>query len=581
MGQINSQNLPSNEFLPKEYHFVSQQIHSAFGEIKVYQQLQLQNYSAYKTVKQIDEKFITKIKKYHNTNTSDFLVKLLCYETQDFKEICSNYTRVSLLFEFFPQTLRSEFDIRTIHHENFHENELFNIFLSIITGLNELKSMGFEYSDLNPNNILLSRSGVCKLTPIDDLTGMSGFAKILSGYSKDKTYASPELLKKKTIENEELDSEKSNVFSLGIILLEAANLEKNNENTSKLSEKSIEKNINKEKDLIGKIMNSNINEGFKGVLLRMLDEQPENRPNYGELLGEMADFKDNFLGIKLYCYSSRERLEENKNFSISMDEKEEIVGDAGFHGLVGKEFERVENRKMTNNLLNLHEISNIGEASAKELSKENPDFQIFRVHAEKIFSETMHIAEEIQRKYLRLTNKKEIEIDLEENEQPNFLQNSMILTQIRKETYSPKASLLLKKVDSSTSLGKDYHYFPRTTNIMTPYNRKETLDDLSRNKSHIKNFDYSAAIDESPVKIEKKKMKSFNNTPVKNPYLHHSTGKKYYTPKRDPSEKIKLTSTASPIKKSMFKLRPVTPIYEGLYWEALKKKFGNNMNSAY
>lgn len=76
-------------------------------------------------------------------------------------------------------------------------------------------------------------------------------------------------------------------------------------------------------------------------------------------------------------------------------------------------------------------------------------------------------------------------------------------------------------------------------------------------------------------------MKSFNNTPVKNPHLHHSTGKKYYTPKRDPSEKIKLTSTASPIKKSMFKLRPVTPLYEGLYWEALKKKFGNNMNSAY
>jgi hypothetical protein len=67
-------------------------------------------------------------------------------------------------------------------------------------------------------------------------------------------------------------------------------------------------------------------------------------------------------------------------------------------------------------------------------------------------------------------------------------------------------------------------------------------------------------------------MKGRNTSPRKI-ISNNKNDKKYFTPKRDPTEKMKLRDSGSSKKQSLFRERPVTPVYETVYWEALKKKF--------
>ena len=600
MGQKPSTANLSQSFLPPEFSFVKQLIHPAYGEIKIYQNTNSHDFYALRTIlkdsKAFDTSFPLKLQQYQAITSNDSLVKLIKSECLEHKELCSNFNRINMLFEYFPKSLAAEYQIRRQNRENFVELDLIHIFIALISGLHALKSQNIIYSDLIPNHILLSRTGLAKLTPIDDLTGFTGYNKLSFG-SRDGLYVSPEKLRAfgEKIDAKEIinDHEKENVFSVGMILLEGMTLAEVREyydlGTFTVKFEVIEKIL----------IESNASDSFKLLLRRMLDPEAENRPTYEELLGEVSNFKDNFLGIKLHCYSVKETSEINivpeqkeQNISQNMENQRNISAfneenqegtpqteNFGFSNYVVP-----EERKVGTPLLNLQEIGLNPVASLKEVTlpanqRELVDVAWFRSHMEQLVNEGLSISDDIQRKYHVLTNKKPAFPD---DFDPNTIQSSYFL---KRESNSPKnSSIVLKKVDSTTNITNDYHYFARgNTVVMSPLHNRRSID-LTENKSSgvhnmIKNFDYN--LNGTPNLVQKRlerkkttKLRSMNISPKKGVNSsNEKNDKKYYTPKRDPMEKMKLRESGSTKKPSVFKDRPVTPNYENLYWDALRKKF--------
>jgi len=592
MGQKNSSMNPSQGFLSQELIFLRQMSHPAYGDIKIYQNLTTNDFLALRTLlkdsKSFDQSFPLKLQQYQSNVSNEYLIKLIKYENFELNEFCSNFNRLTMLYEYFPKSLASEFLTRRLQSELFQEVELLHMLIALLSALSALKLQSFNYSDLAPENILLSRTGLVKLTPIDDLTGLSRYKKMFFG-SKDMLYVSPEQLTalSEKLESREFDDEKENVFSLGMILLEGVTLN-DIRGLYDFEEFRVKYEI-----IENILIDANLSDSFKFLLRKMLDPDPDNRPVYEELLGELVEFKDNFLGIKLHCYSvkdvselnlfyDKDPLNANQNNDNQLGFNEEnlevpsIPNEIyGFSSYVGFETSG-ENKKNTTQLLNLQEIGGTNDGSGTDIQnqKECVDIGWFRSHIELLVTEGVALSEEIQRKYQVLTNKKAIFPD---DYDGTTFQSSLFLNH-RKET-TPRNSLTLKKVDSSTSIGKskDYHYFSKINAFtMSPYHRNSIeLNDNNKSSVHnlIKNFDYNLNVNSSPKeRTERKKMKGRNTSPRKI-ISNNKNDKKYFTPKRDPTEKMKLRDSGSSKKQSLFRERPVTPVYETVYWEALKKKF--------
>ena len=575
MGQKIS-STPATTLLTPDLLFLKQLLHPAYGDISIYRSSQTLDYIAVRTFLKdsriFETSLISRLTLYQNSISSDFLAKLLSFENHEHKELCSNYHRISMIFEFFPKTLASEILTRKRQNEAFQEFEVLNLFLAILSALNALKNAGFNYSNLNPNTILLSRSGLCKLTPIEDLSGISGYNSMFIS-SKEFLYKSPEELasvKEKRL-NPEFLQEKCIVFSLAIILLEVVSL-KEIEDFYEISTYTV-----KIEEIERILVDSPINDNFRFLLHKMLDFEPEKRPFFHEVIEEMNDYKDNFLGIKLNCYSLKdtsdfkeelnEENEPHRKISVFNEEtqlkNEKNTESFGFSGYLGKE-NTVETRTpVLNPQINI------------EFQRESFDINSLRNRIDRIVNDALNISEDIQKKYQVLTNKKSIFPD---DFETNFMQNSLIFNQRGANT--PKGSMGIKQ-ESSTSISKDYHYFTRNNTVsISPYLRN-TQENNTENKimlkssltgSLIRNFDFNLEnVKEKNEKIEKKKMKSFRSSPMKRGSVGNE--KKYYTPKRDHNEKMKMGGSNSVKKTLFFKERPITPSYEVLYWEALKKKF--------
>ena len=615
MGQKHSGS-STPAFLTSDYMFLTQMQHPAFGDIKIYSSPTSGDYIALKTItkdsKSYDQSLLSKLNLYQST-ISQFIIRLHSFEIQEHKEYCTSTNQISLLFDYFPKTLKNEIFTRKQENVIFQETELIHIFLTILSALEGLCSLNLPYSDLTPDNILLSRSGICQLTPIDDIIALTAYQKLLYG-SKKGFYTSPEVLMalKQKIKDFEENVEKCNIFSLAIILLEAMSFEKIETfydlNEFRVKFENIEKFLSE----------CSFNENFKFLLRKMLEIEPIKRPSYGELLTELNDYRENFLGIKLHCYSVKDSLDikteelliknkpktpQNKQiieFNDGDNDKKEIIfnqnqgisDNIGFSSYLGNE---ILSEKKKNNInspfFNMQEIVNNGNNyennDANENMKENIDINYFRTQVDKMFNESITISEDIQKKYQMLTNKKAI---FPEDYEADFMQSSIFLNHRRNspnnnninESPTPHNSII-KNNESSTSLSKDYRFFTKNNNnaainlSMSPFQRK-SFEKIELKKQFvqniIKNFDYN--INSSPMKekSEKAKLKSFNSTPKKSIKINKND-KKYYTPKRDPTEKMKMNNTGSTGQKkaSVFKERPITPSYETLYWEALKKKF--------
>ena len=187
---------------------------------------------------------------------------------------------VSIVVELFDRSLMDEIEGRQSEGNQWSEDELWTYLRQIVSSLERAQVMGFCHRDIKPQNLYLTKDGDIKL-------GDFGSSKTLkSGVTSHSIQGSPyflsPLLKQAlmqsfsspTPQRAKHNAFKSDVYSLGLTVLMMAQLKQNTLMTrlDQLSQGAM--------DAVADLPYSH---QFKTVVLSMLQEDEQNRPDFVQL----------------------------------------------------------------------------------------------------------------------------------------------------------------------------------------------------------------------------------------------------------------------------------------------------------
>lgn len=229
---------------------------------------------------------------------------------------------LGIIMELAEFSLFDDFSQRKTLQRLYSKDAVYKI-LEVFVGLfSQLQEKNIAHRDIKPENILLTREGL-KLTDFG-LAKNTGKGEIRSNtYAGSPYYVSP--LLREAVKNKEklarLDHDvyKSDVFSLGLILLEAASL-------CDIRGLNSFENRGKVEEIINKLA-KDYDPWFINVLKKMLEFDEEKRPNFLELqffvkkeedlryiynpFTNINHAKTSYHNVHAYIQETEEKFEEN------------------------------------------------------------------------------------------------------------------------------------------------------------------------------------------------------------------------------------------------------------------------------
>lgn len=164
--------------------------------------------------------------------------------------------------------------------------------LAIIDALSELHSLNLIHGDIKPDNIFIDSIEIIHLMPLLADFGSSRLIdKNVNIFSGTKFYRSPETMQTNNNNNDLIIGKPSDIFSLGMTLL---NLAKDESEISSIFELSSDSNITDEKILeaykrIPEILSKNKEDPINDVIIKCCDFDPLKRPTAPELFEKMKN----------------------------------------------------------------------------------------------------------------------------------------------------------------------------------------------------------------------------------------------------------------------------------------------------
>ncbi|KAL4461175.1 hypothetical protein ABPG72_019781 [Tetrahymena utriculariae] len=167
-----------------------------------------------------------KSKKYLN---HPHLVRLVRSQAILNSNFCTNIYKIDMAYEYHKLSLKEVLLSRFETKEFFDENSIFDLIEQVMSVLYYFKINGLVHGDIQPRTILIDNNNNFKLTDIIFLTaGMCGYKKHLLNLETE-CFLAPELLQKlrrsTILDNEEVDQEKADIFSLGLVALAMGTLQ--------------------------------------------------------------------------------------------------------------------------------------------------------------------------------------------------------------------------------------------------------------------------------------------------------------------------------------------------------------------
>ena len=280
---------------------------------------------------------VAKIKKNLNLQT---ILKLKDFGYREFKEACSNIFKVYFIYEFISRRLSDELQQRKILKNYFTELELLHLIDCILSGLIYFKNNNINHEDIQPKSIFLSDEGIYKINDIQFMSENNSYNKLLMGNS-DSFYIAPELLNLLKIRDfyPVFDKEKSQVFSLGITVLECATLSAVSNCYNFDSFTINQEKINLLLEKVGIIYGKN---KIWILIKELLINDPLNRPNFEEVLSKISPHQ-----IQVNKYDNREFFEQKKGeFSILSPDKTIVLSKIEKNSIIKENFILNENNKL-------------------------------------------------------------------------------------------------------------------------------------------------------------------------------------------------------------------------------------------
>lgn len=161
--------------------------------------------------------------------TLDTIVKIRDVRFDEANLYCSDHFKVLVLFEYFEMTLKDEIQRRKSKKLYFSDKDILNLIDCVLSALILFDQKSIDHEDVCPSTIYLTPNQIYKLNDIQFLTeGLNAYKKFFMGAKEpNECYLSQELLnnlKHRCLVPENYIKQKSDVFSLGMTVLEAATL---------------------------------------------------------------------------------------------------------------------------------------------------------------------------------------------------------------------------------------------------------------------------------------------------------------------------------------------------------------------
>ncbi|KAL4434696.1 hypothetical protein ABPG74_017116 [Tetrahymena malaccensis] len=232
MGNETSSSSDTNEFIREfkiKYDFQTEISDKRFGDVYVYKHKMEKRYIGkrghmcnsapeYQT-------YLRSCKQRMNLKHRNILMLYYAHEANE-DNICGDFNKITIYFEYYFHDLEKELNRRRENGlEFFSESELWYLLDSLIQACCYFEKNKIYHGDIRPTNILLTPEGQVKIADHGILhADHSNYYKMLS--RREKCYLSPILVRSLGVGEFKPfhDHWKSDVYSLGMTLLEAASL---------------------------------------------------------------------------------------------------------------------------------------------------------------------------------------------------------------------------------------------------------------------------------------------------------------------------------------------------------------------
>ncbi|EAR88463.1 kinase domain protein (macronuclear) [Tetrahymena thermophila SB210] len=299
----NNQSINAEEkksYIQQNLHFVKQVENDAYGEVKIMKNELNQEILAVKQYSFQDrdrlDNFIKRTEK-RKQLISPYIVELIDVEADKAEDFCSNFFKLSLVYQYHPENLFQLIEKRKKLRKRFTEQELFLLIDCVSSALLVFDSFELRHGDIRPQTILISQDNKFKLTDVKFLTQFSQYKRLLIGVS-DTNYLSPQLFyqMEHRIANPEHNETISDIFSLGLICLEMASMRSiqgiYDPETFQIQEEKVEK-------IIYQMKEDKYSESLIELILRMLQIEENDRINPYQIQQYLDPIRDSYQNIKL------------------------------------------------------------------------------------------------------------------------------------------------------------------------------------------------------------------------------------------------------------------------------------------
>ena len=207
------------------------------------------------------------------------IIKLIGYTYKAEENLCASFYKFLLIVEYIEHDLEIEIIQKKTDEKPYVEDQLWYIAESLVSALNILQQKNIEHGDIKPGNVLISNNGIYKIAEHNLIgTNTPSYHQRLSGFNDVKCYLSPLLMK--SLQKQEIkpkhDPYKSDVFSLGMVLLNAATLQSCDRlyewDNFTIDQREVDQRIN--------ALDNKYSESFQNLLNDMLNFNEDSRPDF-------------------------------------------------------------------------------------------------------------------------------------------------------------------------------------------------------------------------------------------------------------------------------------------------------------
>ena len=282
-AQFNLMEKPEGYFNPDDFQFLQVIGEGEFGEIFLVKWVKNDNqYYAmkkekYQTIAEAKNSQMTTniVKNFLKATNSEGVIKIFGDLFQKEDNIYNYY----VLMEKAERDMEQELIIRCEQNQFYTEVELINVLCQLILAFEELQRYGIAHRDIKPQNILIIK-GRYKISDFGEAIILNNASDVIQNLTGTELYMSPILFfgMKQKREQIKHNAYKSDVFSLGLCILLAATL--NYDSLVQIRELT---DMNKIKDIIIYYLSARYSTLFISFLLRMLEINEDNRPDFIQL----------------------------------------------------------------------------------------------------------------------------------------------------------------------------------------------------------------------------------------------------------------------------------------------------------